>query len=132
MVAFVAEFSLVIGEQTGTADQDEVVILGEVLEEEPEPTEVGKVHQMRVVEDRGQRLPGVVEGEGPFAELAFAGEGGAFEFDAEGIAEDLDGVGVGVQGSRDGDDQVLVLGESLDDRFISSPPVAWTRIQTSA
>ena len=76
MVAFVAEFSLVIGEQTGTADKDEVVILGEVLEEEPEPTEVGKVHQMRVVEDRGQRLPGVVEGEGPFAELAFAGEGG--------------------------------------------------------
>ena len=32
---------------------------------------------------------------------------------SEGVAEDLDGVGVGVQGARDGGDQVLVFGEAL-------------------
>ena len=108
------------------------MVLGEVLEQQSQLAEGGEVHEVGVVEDGGQGFAGVVEAERLLDQLAFAGEGGAFEFDAEGIAEDLDGVGVGVQGSRDGDDQVLVLGESLDDRFISSPPVAWTRIQTSA
>jgi hypothetical protein len=66
-----------------------------------------------VVENGGQRFAGVVETEGLLDEAAFAGEGGAFEVDAEGIAEDFDGVGVGVQGAGDAGDEVLVFGEAL-------------------
>jgi hypothetical protein len=50
-----------------------------------------------VVEDDRQGLAGVVEAEGLFDEAAFAFEGGAFELDAAGVAEDFDGVGIGVQ-----------------------------------
>ena len=101
------------GEQAGPADEDEVVVLGEVLEEQPQLAQVGQVHEVGVVEDGGQALAGVVEAEGLLDEPAFALEGGAFELDAEGVAEDLDGVGVGVQGAGDGGDQVLVFGEAL-------------------
>ena len=101
-------------EQVGPADENEVVVLGEVLEQQPQLAEVGQVHEVGVVEDGGQRLAGVVEAERLLDELAFALEGGALELDAEGIAEDLDGVGVGVQGACDGGDQVLVLGELLE------------------
>ncbi len=100
------------GQQVGPADQHQVVVFGEVLEEEPQLAQVGQVHEVGVVEDGGQRLAGAVEAEGLLDEPAFAGEGGAFELDAESIAEDLDGVGVGVQGACDGGDQVLVFGVS--------------------
>ena len=66
---------------------------------------------------RSQGLAGVVEAEGLLDEAAFALEGGAFERDAAGLAEDLDGVGVGVQGAADGGDQVLVVGEALQRLF---------------
>ena len=101
------------GQQAGPADEDEVVVFGEVLEQQPQLAEVGQVHEVGVVEDGGQRLAGVVEAEGLLDESAFALEGGAFELDAEGVAEDLDGVGVGVQGAADGGDEVLVFGKSL-------------------
>ena len=101
------------GEQAGPADEDEVVVFGEVLEEQPQLAQVGQVHEVGVVEDGGQGLAGVVEAEGLLDEPAFAFEGGAFELDAEGVAEDFDGVGVGVQGAGDGGDQVLVFGEAL-------------------
>ena len=101
------------GEQAGPADEDEVVVFGEVLEEQPQLAQVGQVHEVGVVEDGGQGLAGVVEAEGLLDEAAFALEGGAFELDAEGVAEDFDGVGVGVQGAGDGGDQVLVFGQAL-------------------
>ena len=102
------------GEQTGPADEDEVVVFGEVLEEQPQLAEVGHVHEMSVVEDGGQGFAGVVEAEGLFDESAFAFEGGAFEFDTEGVAEDFDGVGVSMKGAPDGGNQVLVFGEALE------------------
>ena len=89
------------------------MVLGEVLEEQPELAQVGQVHEMGVVEDRGQALAGMVEAEGVFDESAFALEGGTFELDAEGVAQDFDGVGVGVQGACDGGDQVLFFGKTL-------------------
>jgi hypothetical protein len=100
-------------EQGGPAEQDEVVVLGEVLEEQAQLAEVGQVHEVGVVEDRRDRPAGAVEAERLLDELAFAGEGGALELDAEGVAEDLDRVRVGVQRARDGGDEVLVLGEPL-------------------
>ena len=44
------------GEQAGPADEDEVVVFGEVLEEQPQLAEVGQVHEVGVVEDGGQGL----------------------------------------------------------------------------
>ena len=41
-------------------------------------------------------------------------EGVAIELDLEGVAEDFDRVGVGVQRPGDGGDQVLALGEALE------------------
>jgi hypothetical protein len=109
------------GEQIGPAEQDQVVVFGEILEEKPQLAQVGQVHEVGIVENGGQGLAGVIEAEGLLDKAAFAGEGGAFEFDAEGIAEDFDGVGVGVQGPGDGGDEVVVFGEALqgllDDRL---------------
>src|SRR5271155_4514411 len=112
-------------EQAGAADEDEVVILGEVLEEEPQLAEVGQVHEMGVVEDGSQAFAGVIEAESLLDEAAFALEGVAFELDAEGITEDLDGVGVGVQGAGDGGDQVLVFGEAMQGLFEDALPGTW-------
>ena len=89
------------------------MVFGEVLEEQPQLAQVGHVHEVGVVEDGGQGFAGVVAAEGLFDEPAFALECGAFEFDAEGVAEDFDGVGIGVQRASDGGDQVLVFGEAL-------------------
>ena len=91
-----------------------IMVFGEVIEEELQFAEVGQVHEVGVVEDGGQRFAGAVEAHGLFDELAFAGEGGVFELDAEGLTQDFDGVGVGVQSSCHGGDEVLVLGESLE------------------
>ena len=102
------------GEQVGPADEDQVVVFGEVLEEQPQLAQVGQVHQVGVVEDGGQGLAGVVEAEGLLDEAALALEGVALELDLEGVAEDFDRVGVGVQRPGDGGDQVLVFGEALE------------------
>ncbi len=112
------------GEQIGPADEDEVVVLGEILEEEPQLAQVGHVHQVGVVEDGGQALAGVVEAEGLLDEAAFALEGGAFKLDAKSVAQDLDGVGVGVQGAGDAGDQVLFFGEALQRLFDDALPRA--------
>ena len=61
------------------------MVLGEVLEQQPQLPQVGQVHQVGVVEDGGQGFAGVVEAEGLFDEPALAGEGGAGEVDAEGV-----------------------------------------------
>ena len=58
---------------------------------------------MGVVEDGGQGFAGMVEAESLFDEPAFTLERGAFELDAEGVAEDFDGVGVRVPG------QILIV-----------------------
>ena len=57
-------------EQVGPANENEVVVFGEVLEEESQLAEVGQVHEVGVVEDGGQGLTGAVEAEGLFDELA--------------------------------------------------------------
>ena len=59
----------------------------------------------------------MVEAEGLLDESTFALEGRAFELDAEGFAEDFDGVGISVQSARDSSDQVLVFRETLEGLF---------------
>ena len=60
------------------AEEDEVVVFGELLEEEPEFTEIGEVHEVGVVKDGGERFAVVVEAEGLFDESSFALESGGF------------------------------------------------------
>ena len=55
---------------------------------------------MGIIEDGGQGFADVVEAEGLLDETTFTGKGGALELDAEGIAEDFDGVGVGITPAR--------------------------------
>ena len=50
----VVDAEVEVGEQAGPADEDEVVVLGEVLEEQPQLAQVGQVHEVGVVEDGGQ------------------------------------------------------------------------------
>src|SRR6185312_2336535 len=113
----VVDAEIEVGEQAGAAEEDEVVGLGEVFEQQPQAAEVGEVHEVGVVEDGSEALAGVVEGERLFDEFAFAVERRMLEFDAEGVAEDFDGVGISVQCAGDGGDEVLVVGESLEGLF---------------
>jgi len=105
------------GEEAGPADEDEVVIFGEVLEEQAQFAEVGQVHEVGVVENGGQRLAGVIEAEGLFDESAFALEGGAFEFDTKRFAQNFYRVGIGMQRAADDGDEVLIFGKSLEGLF---------------
>ena len=102
-----------VGEEAGPTDENEVVIFGEVLEEQSELAQVGQVHEVGVVEDGGQRFAGVIQAEGLFDESAFAFEGGVVELDTKSFAQNFDRVGVGVQRARDGGDEVLIFGKSL-------------------
>lgn len=113
----VVDAEIEVGEEAGASDEHQVVVFGKVFEEEPQAAEVGEVHEVGVVEDGGECFAGVVECEGLFDEFAFAGESGALELDADGVAEDFDGVGVGVEGACDGGDEVLALGELLEGVF---------------
>ena len=115
-----------IGEQLDLADQDQVVVLGKVLQQQAEFAQVVHVHQVGVVDDRHQHFAGVIEMEGLLDQSAFALEGGTFELDAKRFAEDLDRVGVGVQGSRDRGHEMLFFGEPferfLDHRLAGAGP----------
>ena len=66
-----------VGQQVGLAEEDEIVVFGEVFQEQPQLAQVGQVHQVGIVENGGQALAGVVEAEGLLDEAAFTVEGGA-------------------------------------------------------
>ena len=70
-----------IGEQLHLADQNQVVVLGKVLQQQPKFSQVVHVHQVGVVDDRHQHLAGVIETERLFDQSTFALEGGTFELD---------------------------------------------------
>ena len=63
-------------EQVGLADEDEVVVLGEVLEEQPQLAQVGQVMRWASSRMVVEHLAGVVEAEGLLDELAFAVKAG--------------------------------------------------------
>jgi hypothetical protein len=84
------------------ADQDEVMVLGEVLEEQAELSEALDIHEMSVVNDRRDHLAQMVQSESLLDQALFAAEGAALEIDAEGGGEDFNGVEIGVKSSRYG------------------------------
>jgi hypothetical protein len=88
-------------EQRGLADEDEVVGMGEVLEEEAEFAEAVGLHEVGVVDDGDEHFAAAVEAEGFLDQKAFAVVVAAFELDLEGFAEDAQGVVIGVEGAID-------------------------------
>lgn len=55
-------------EQLGLSEEDEVVVLGEVLEEQAQPAQSVHVHQVCVVDDGGEHLAEVIDAMYPFGE----------------------------------------------------------------
>ena len=111
-------------EQGRLADEDQIMVLGEVLKKQPQLTEGVHLHQMGVVDDGDQGYAVAVVAEGLGDEPLLEGESVALEFGIEGFAQDLDGIGVGMEGAADrGDELTLVLPlleGFLDDGFASS------------
>ena len=110
-----------IGEQLHLADQDQVVVLGKILQHQAKFAEVVHVRQVRVINDRHQHVAGAIKTERLFDEPTFALEGGTFARDPKRFTGNLDRVGIGVQRSRDRGHEVLFFGQPferfLDDRL---------------
>ncbi|QVL30234.1 hypothetical protein KIH39_15380 [Telmatocola sphagniphila] len=53
------------------ADEDEVVVFGEVFEEQPQLSQTGHIHEVSVVENGGDRLARMVEAEGLLSRTEF-------------------------------------------------------------
>ena len=66
-------------QQVRSAHEDQVVVLGKILEQQAQLTQVGQVHEVGVVEDGGQALARVIEAEGLLDQSAFALESGMVE-----------------------------------------------------
>ena len=92
--------------------------LRKILEQQPQFTQVGHIHQVSVVNDSDDHLACMIETESMFDEPSLTFECGAVKLDTESLTENLDGVGVSVQRPSDGGDQVLLLRKLLE-RFLN-------------
>jgi len=112
------------GQEGGLADENQIVIFGEVFEQKAEFAKAVDVHEVGVVDDGSDHFVEVVETEGFLDEAFFASEVAAVEIDLESLAEDAQGVEVGVKCAvDDGNDEafgVMVLKGVFDDGFAAS------------
>ena len=103
------------------ADQNQIVIFGEVFERQPQFAQAGHLQEMGVVDDGGDHHTEVVETERLFDEPLFAGEVAPVDFETEGLAQDAQSVAVSVEGAGDGgcDEPfgIMILEGLFDDRF---------------
>ena len=98
------------GEEVGLAEEDEVVVFGELVEHESEFAEDVEVHEVGFVDDGDEGFAVPVADESGLDEPFFAADMDAVEIDMKGGAEDFEGVGVGVHGAIDGDDDHSFIG----------------------
>ena len=106
------------------ADEDEVVGGWEVLEEEAKPAQTIARHEMGVVDDRDQEFTGTMDLKSLLDEETFASVIVALELNLEGLAEDAQGVVVGVESAvNDGRDHALgvMVEEGLFEDRLSRP-----------
>ena len=90
------------GEQFGLGEEDDGVVAGVVSSSRRRSfAQVGRGHEVGVVDGEGNGFALAVEGVGLLNDLAFAFEVSALVFHGEGGAEDAQGVGVGVEGAGD-------------------------------
>jgi hypothetical protein len=110
-----------VGEQRGLADQNKVMIFGEVFEQETQFTQTVDVHEMGVIDDGGEHFTELIQAKGFLDEAAFTFKVPAVEVDAEGFAEDAQRSEVGMErAGYDGSDQafgVMLFEGFLDDGF---------------
>ena len=110
-----------IGQEGRLANQNQVVIFGEVFQQQPQLAQAGHLQEMGVVDDGGDHEAEVVEAESLFDEPLFAGEIAAVNFETEGLAQDAQGIAVSVQGAGDGGGDealgIMILERLFDDRF---------------
>jgi hypothetical protein len=103
------------------ADEDKVVGGGKVLEEKAQTAQALGGHEVSVVDNRDQELVGAMDLEGLLDQESFAAVVVAVELDLKGLAEDAQGVVIGVQGAVDdgGDEAFGVVVEEgmLEDGF---------------
>ncbi len=85
-------------QQLWLAKQDQVVVGREVRKKQPELAQRVDFKKVRVVDQRDDGAPGLPERKGLFDEVPFAAVVRSRVFDPEGLAQDADGVGVGVHG----------------------------------
>ena len=108
-------------EQGRLADEHEVVGAGKVLAEQAQFAQAVGGHEVGVVNDGHEHFAGAVDAEGFLDQQAFAVMVAALELDLEGLAEDAQGVVVGVQGAvDDGGDHafgVVVEQRLFEDAF---------------
>jgi len=83
-------------DELGLGEEDEVVVLGEVLEEEAQFAQALDVHEVGVVNDGDEHLALAVDLPSRLDEEFFAGGIAAIGLNVEGLAEDVQGVVVGV------------------------------------
>ena len=88
-------------EQRGLADEHEVVGAGKVLAEQAQFAQAVRGHEVGVVNDGHEHFAGAVDAEGFLDQEALAVVVAALELDLESLAEDAQGVVIGVQGAVD-------------------------------
>jgi hypothetical protein len=88
-------------QELGLAQQDQVVGRREVLQEQPEATQAVQGHEVSIIDDGDQELVGAMDLESLLDEEPFALMVVADELDLKGLAEDAQGVVVGVEGAVD-------------------------------
>jgi hypothetical protein len=103
------------------------VVLGEVLEEEAEPTEVVYLDEVRIIDDRGKHLACVVDALGLLDEALLAADVNAVSVDLEGVAEDSQNAVIGVE--RPVDDRCdeslgVVINERVLDDALAGARIA--------
>lgn len=91
-----------LGEQLWLGDEDEVVVLGEVLEDEPEAAQGVDFHEMRVIDDGREHLALLVDLVGLFDETRFALEVATLLRDVKRLTQDAQDGMVGVERAVDG------------------------------
>ena len=88
-------------EELGLADEHQVVRTWKVLAQKSQLSQTVGRHQVGVVDDGDEHLAGTVDAEGVGDEVAFALVVMAIKLDLKGLAEDAQGVVIGVEGSVD-------------------------------
>jgi hypothetical protein len=88
-------------EQRRLSDKHEVMRTREVLTEQAELAQAVTGHEMGVINDGNEQLSGTVETEGMSHQKAFAVMIASFKLNLKGLAEDTQGIVVGMQGAVD-------------------------------
>jgi len=101
--------------------EDEIVVFRKVLEEEPEFAQAFHIHEMGIVDDRDEHFAFMVDFPPGLDEEFFALGIPSVGFDLECRAEDVEGVGVGVQCAGDSRSDhafwVMIYDCVFDDAF---------------